>query len=28
MLARQRKDTYFPELAGEEQAVADEWLDG
>jgi hypothetical protein len=28
MTAPQRKDTYFPELEGEEQRAADEWLEG
>ena len=28
MTAQQRKESYFPELQGEEQQSADEWLDG
>lgn len=28
MTAPQRKNTYFPELEGDEQHRADEWLDG
>jgi len=26
MTARQRKETYFPELEGEQRRLADEWL--
>jgi hypothetical protein len=28
MTAPQRKDSYFPELEGDEQRLADEWLEG
>ena len=28
LMTAQRKDTYFPELADDEQRLADDWLDG